>query len=128
VECGFDHRFYDRVRHLFGIGDQRAVALATIALAVGWTLALVVVMGHTLHAVTSMIPALLSAMGLSCSVHVVSEYYGAVRERQEGGPAQRVAAALEKVVLPVGLTGLATAVGFASLTLSPPRGSSACSR
>jgi predicted RND superfamily exporter protein len=103
----------------FRTGRAVWVPLATIALAVGWTLALVVAMGHTLNAVTFMIPALLSALGLSYSVHVVSEYYDAVRESQEGGPAQRVAAALEKVALPVGLTGLTTAVGFASLTLSP---------
>ena len=95
------------------------VPLATIALTVAWTLALVVAMGHTLNAVTFMIPALLATLGLSYSVHVVSEYYDAGRESQEGGPAQRVAAALEKVALPVGLTGLTTAVGFASLTLSP---------
>jgi len=95
------------------------VPLATIALAVGWTLALVVVLGQTLNAVTFMIPALLSALGLSYSVHVVSEYYDALRESRDGGPAQRVAVALAKVALPVGLTGLTTAVGFASLTLSP---------
>jgi len=103
----------------FRTGRGVWVPLATIALAVTWTLALVVAMGHSLNAVTFMIPALLTALGLCYSVHVVSEYYDAFRESREGGPAQRVAAALAKVALPVGLTGLTTAVGFASLTLSP---------
>jgi len=95
------------------------VPLATIAVAVAWALALVVAMGHSLNAVTVLIPALLTTLGLSYSVHVVSEYYDANRESQEGGPVQRVAAALAKVALPVALTGLTTAVGFAALTLSP---------
>jgi predicted RND superfamily exporter protein/CRP-like cAMP-binding protein len=95
------------------------VPLATIALAVAWTLALVVATGHSLNAVTVLIPPLLTTLGLSYSVHVVSEYYDATRESQGEGPAQRVAAALAKVALPVGLTGLTTAVGFASLALSP---------
>lgn len=95
------------------------VPLATIALAVAWTLALVVAMGISLNAVTVLIPPLLTTLGLSYSVHVVSEYYDAAGESGEGGPARRVAAALAKVALPVALTGLTTAVGFASLALSP---------
>jgi hydrophobe/amphiphile efflux-3 (HAE3) family protein len=95
------------------------VPLATIALSVAWTLALVVATGHSLNAVTVLIPPLLTTLGLSYSVHVVSEYYDATRESRGEGPAERVAAALAKVALPVGLTGLTTAVGFASLILSP---------
>jgi len=95
------------------------VPLATIALSVAWTLALVVAMGHSLNAITVLIPPLLTTLGLSYAVHVVSEYYDATRESQGDGPSQCVAVALTKVALPVGLTGLTTAVGFASLALSP---------
>ncbi len=91
--------------------------LATIAVSVAWTLAWVVVLGFDLNAVTSMIPPLLTTLALSYSVHVVAEYYDVVRDDPlAGGPVEEV---LSRVSLPVVITGLTTAVGFASLCLSP---------
>jgi len=48
--------------------------LVTIAVAVTWTLGLAAALGYELNAVTALIPALLTTLGLSYSVHVVSEY------------------------------------------------------
>ena len=134
--------------------------LLTIVVAVTWTLALVALRGEPLNALTSLVPPLLTALGLSYAVHVVSEFYqtpdepeqardehGQARDehgqaRDEHGQARsehgqtrdepgqtpdghaagsraRVARATRSVALPVALTGLTTAAGFASLALSP---------
>jgi len=99
--------------------------LVTIAVAVTWTLGLAAALGYELNAVTALIPALLTTLGLSYSVHVVSEYGDVEGEAagDEMDPASRrraqTATALAGVALPVGLTGLTTAAGFASLGLSP---------
>ncbi len=91
------------------------VPLVTVAVAVVWALGLMVATGHVLNAVTVLVPALLTTLGLSYAIHVVSEYYEVEGER----PAVRAAAATGQVQLPVLLTGLTTAIGFATLILSP---------
>jgi hydrophobe/amphiphile efflux-3 (HAE3) family protein len=99
--------------------------LVTIAVAVTWTLGLAVALGYELNAVTALVPALLTTLGLSYSVHVVSEYDDVEGEsgdeEADSAPRRReqVATAVAGVALPVGLTGLTTAAGFASLGLSP---------
>ena len=91
------------------------VPLVTVAVAVLWSLALTVLSGHVLNAVTVLVPALLTTLGLSYAVHVVSEYY----EVDDEEPARRAAHATAQVQLPVLLTALTTAIGFATLGLSP---------
>jgi predicted RND superfamily exporter protein/CRP-like cAMP-binding protein len=94
------------------------VPLATIAVAVTWSLALAALLGYELNAVTALVPPLLTTLGLSYAVHVVTEADQEARSLGVGG-ARPVALALVGVALPVGLTGATTAIGFASLALSP---------
>ncbi|MCP5056649.1 MAG: MMPL family transporter [bacterium] len=89
--------------------------LATVAVAVVWTLAFVVATGHGLNAITVLVPVLLTTLGISYAIHVVSEYY----EVEAESPAARAGLATSQVQLPVLLTGLTTAIGFATLVLSP---------
>ena len=95
------------------------IPLTTIAMAVTWTLGIAAGSGYELNAVTSLVPALLTTLGLSYAVHVVSQYYESGEEADFDDAGQRVAATLSHVSLPVILTGLTTAAGFASLALSP---------
>jgi predicted RND superfamily exporter protein len=95
------------------------IPLISIAMAVAWTLGIAAALGYELNAVTSLIPALLTTLGLSYAVHVVSEYQETGDATEGGGARARVTATLSHVTLPVFLTGLTTAAGFASLTLSP---------
>ncbi len=95
------------------------VPLATIALAVLWTLGLAAGSGHALNAVTVLVPPLLITLGLSYVVHVVSEYYEATRAHASAPPRERVGEALRHTALPLFTCGLTTAIGFASLCLSP---------
>jgi predicted RND superfamily exporter protein/CRP-like cAMP-binding protein len=95
------------------------VPLISIAMAVAWTLGIATALGFELNAVTSLVPALLTTLGLSYAVHVVSEYQETGDKTEAGGAAERVRETLSHVTLPVVLTGVTTAAGFASLALSP---------
>ena len=95
------------------------VPLATIAIAVLWTLALVVLSGEALNAVTTLVPALLTTLGLAYAVHVTTGYYEAAREHPDVPSRELAGHAMREVGLPVLLTGVTTAVGLGSLVLSP---------
>jgi hydrophobe/amphiphile efflux-3 (HAE3) family protein len=93
--------------------------LATISVAVLWTLGLAAALGHALNAVTVLVPPLLITLGLSYAVHVVSEYYEEAREHGERPRAEWIGEALQRTALPLSTCGLTTAVGFGTLCLSP---------
>jgi predicted RND superfamily exporter protein len=93
------------------------VPLSSVAISVLWTLATIAALGYSLNIVTVLVPSLLMILSLSYSIHVVSEFLevpeaGEEAQDPEAGP-------LHRVFLPVALTGLTTATGFLSLTLSP---------
>jgi predicted RND superfamily exporter protein len=93
------------------------VPLSSVAISVLWTLSTVVALDYSLNIVTVLVPSLLMILSLSYAIHVVSEFLEAT-----GGHEDRqslATAALQGVFLPVILTGLTTAAGFLSLTLSP---------
>ena len=106
---------------LLAFRTMRGVVLpvASIGVAVLWTVGVVAALGQSLNAVTSLVPPLLTALGLSYSVHVVSEYYDVARTTAGLGSRAIVGEAMRRVALPVILTGITTAAGFASLLLSP---------
>jgi hydrophobe/amphiphile efflux-3 (HAE3) family protein len=93
--------------------------LATICLGLLWTLGLAAAVGHALNAVTVLVPPLLVTLGLSYTVHVVSEYYDEMRAHAGSGVRERMGDALHRTALPLFTCGVTTAVGFATLCLSP---------
>ena len=103
----------------FRTGRGIALPLATISLSVLWTLGLAAAFGHALNAVTVLVPPLLVTLGLSYTVHVVSEYYDEVRAHAGVDLPELVGEALQRTALPLFTCGVTTAVGFASLCLSP---------
>ncbi len=93
------------------------VPLSTAAISVICTLAVVVKLGYTLNIVTVLVPTMLMIISLSYSIHVVTEFLELTNQTDHH---QRTTAdALRNVFLPVVFTGLTTAIGFLSLTLSP---------
>jgi predicted RND superfamily exporter protein len=100
-------------RSLYGV----LVPLLTVTISTIWTLALVVWLGYSLTMVTVLVPPLLLVLGLTYSVHVVSEHRMVVMENSARG--DPLAETLDQVALPVALTGLTTVAGFLSLTISP---------
>lgn len=97
------------------------VPMTTIGLALAWTLAVVAMTGRPLNIITLLVPAIVQTVGFAYAIHVVSAFYDAVRQGAARGAKRGEAAreALAEVALPVILTGLTTAAGFLSLTLSP---------
>ncbi|MGI9264716.1 MAG: efflux RND transporter permease subunit, partial [Gammaproteobacteria bacterium] len=93
------------------------VPLSSVAISVLWTLATIAALDYSLNIVTVLVPSLLMILSLSYSIHVVSEFLEAAGET--GNRQSLTSAALRRVFLPVVLTGLTTATGFLSLTLSP---------
>ncbi|MEN8801157.1 MAG: efflux RND transporter permease subunit [Thiogranum sp.] len=93
------------------------VPLSSVAISVLWTLATIAALDYSLNIVTVLVPSLLMILSLSYSIHVVSEFLEAAGE--SGDRQSLASAALRRVFLPVVLTGLTTATGFLSLTLSP---------
>ncbi|MCP4006745.1 MAG: MMPL family transporter [bacterium] len=93
--------------------------LVTVVVALIWTMGVAGAAGRPLNQVTVLVPLLILILGLSYSVHVVSEFFDEVREDPESSAAESMRRALMKVWLPVSLTGLTTAVGFLSVLLTP---------
>jgi len=91
--------------------------LATVVIGVILTLGIITSLGYSLSMISVLVPPLLMILGLSYSVHVVSEYYQ-YREATGDGIA-RVRKTLRQVLLPVLLTGLTTVAGFVALMVSP---------
>ena len=98
-------------RRLIGV----LVPLTTVGIAVIWALAIIVKLGYTLNIVTVLVPTLLMIICLSYSVHVVTEFLEVAKAKSS----RTFDEALRSVFLPVVFTGLTTAIGFLTLTLSP---------
>jgi len=93
------------------------VPLSSVAISVLWTLATIAALDYSLNLVTVLVPSLLMILSLSYAIHVVAEFLEVDSENEDSQSSD--SAALQRVFLPVVLTGLTTAAGFLSLTLSP---------
>ncbi|MBW2273527.1 MAG: MMPL family transporter [Deltaproteobacteria bacterium] len=93
------------------------VPVLTTLLALVWTLGAVAAAGVSLNLVTALVPSLILVVGFAYAIHIVSEYHDELRTAPD--EPEPVRAALDKVALPVALTGLTTAAGFLALTVSP---------
>jgi uncharacterized protein len=93
------------------------VPLSTVGISVIWTMAITAGLGYSLNIVTTLVPTLLMIISLSYSIHVTAEFQELARHGNRDS--NRAAAALLSVFVPVVFTGLTTAIGFLSLTLSP---------
>ncbi len=94
------------------------IPVATIGIALIWTLGVIAAVGGSLNLVTVVIPPLVLVVGFAYAIHVVSEYYEALGSGERRSAEAPVSAALERVALPVLLTGATTAAGLLSLTTS----------
>jgi predicted RND superfamily exporter protein len=95
--------------------------MATIVIALTWTLATLSALGRPLNLITSLVPPLLVTMGLAYCAHVLSEFETLVREHGPPDPVARIAMLLKEVVVPVSVTGLTTIAGLLALLLNEQR-------
>jgi hydrophobe/amphiphile efflux-3 (HAE3) family protein len=88
---------------------------SVVVLTVLWTMGLTGHMGLPMTVVASAVPIIMVAISASYGIHVLHHYYEAVRE----GEAHPVRATLEKVTPSIGMVGLVSALGSASLLTFP---------
>jgi uncharacterized protein len=81
------------------------------------TMGLLIGLGYTVHIMSSMIPIFLMPIAVVASVHVLSSFSDRYRPGQD--PQAVMAAVMQTLYKPIIFTALTTAVGFASLTLTP---------
>jgi predicted RND superfamily exporter protein len=93
-----------------------ALPLAAVGAALVWTFGSMVLLGKSITLGTFVLPPLLLVVGSAYAIHVMSLYY---EQAEQGGDAFTVTAgALDRVWVPVGISGLTTVVGFASLMVN----------
>jgi predicted RND superfamily exporter protein len=95
--------------------------LLTVGIALLWTMGVAAWLGRPLNLVTVLVPPLMTIVGLSYGVYVVSGYYDELARRPDTPPHALLVAALREVSLPVALAALTTLVGFLSMLSSPMR-------
>jgi predicted RND superfamily exporter protein len=86
-------------------------------LSVVWALGIMAFLGYPVTLLTALIPTLLITIGFTEDVHLIAEYHEKLRRGYKKEEALRRAA--ETVGMPLFVTSFTTAVGFASLSLSP---------
>ena len=97
------------------------VPVATLVVALIWTMGFVAAIGHELNIITTLIPPLVLIVGFAYVIHVVMAHWSAARAHGGEGAASRDLAtrALEHSGFPVLLTAITTMAGFLSLQASP---------
>ena len=104
---------------VFGSARAAIIPTITIGAASVWTLAIMAATGHSINMVTSIVPVLVTTLGLATAMYVQSEYRASRTERLRGTAA--VAHTLDAVLLPITMTCLTTVAGFLALLVSPLR-------
>jgi predicted RND superfamily exporter protein len=93
--------------------------LATIAACLVTTFGLMGWLGVPVYLTTTVLPVILTAVGVTDQVHVYHRYAALRRGRPELDPAALAAATMDEMAWPVAQTWVTTAVGFLSFALSP---------
>lgn len=105
------------------------VVLTMILISILYTFGFMGAMGYKITILSVLIPAVISAIGVADSVHIISEFEDEIRKEksgEEGGKpintksaiTQTIGSSLKKMFLPCLLTSVTTAAGFLSLTSS----------
>jgi predicted RND superfamily exporter protein len=90
------------------------IPLITAAISVVWTLGFMAAAGIPITLLTAMIPALIIVIGAVEDVHMVSSYFEGLEEGQSDIRARAIAHMARHVGLPVLITSMTTAIGFAA--------------
>src|SRR5881396_1262920 len=93
-----------------------SLPILAVAMALVWTLGVIVLAGKALTFGTSVLPPLLLVVGSSYAIHVMARYY----EQVDAGapPDEVVVRAFARVWLPLVISALTTVIGFGSLMVN----------
>ena len=93
-----------------------SLPILAVAMALVWSLGVIVLAGKALTFGTSVLPPLLLVVGSSYAIHVMARYY----EQVDAGapPDEVVVRAFARVWLPLAISALTTVIGFGSLMVN----------
>jgi predicted RND superfamily exporter protein len=89
------------------------VAIASVI----WTMGLLIVTGHTVHIMSSMIPIFLIPIAVLNSIHIISEFHD--RYQKYKHKKTTIRNTISDLFMPMLFTSLTTIVGFLSLATTP---------
>jgi len=81
------------------------------------TMGLLVVTGHTIHIMSSMIPIFIMPIAVLDSVHILSEFFDRYRKTKDRR--KTILEVMDALFLPMLCTSLTTTAGFGSMALTP---------
>jgi predicted RND superfamily exporter protein len=102
--------------YLFRKVQYVLLPLASMGLALVWTLGLMTYLRIPLSMLTMIVPVFLVAVGTAYCLHIVSEYITCQREAKS--PTEAVTKTYSNIALPTSLAVLTTAIGLGSLLVS----------
>ena len=94
-------------------------ALASVAIALVWTLATSVLLHLPLNLVTAIVPPLVITIGLSYTVHLLSAFIIAQRNEALHTRRERIAWVISRIAPGMALSAFTTIAGFLALLLNP---------
>jgi uncharacterized protein len=94
------------------------VSMVTVAIALLWTVATVSLLGLTLNLVTAIVPPMVLTLGLTYTIHVLSDYLKHEPGAQPA-PIERAQATMAHIAVPIGLSFVTTVIGFLGFLPSP---------
>jgi len=86
-------------------------------MAVIWSMGLLIMMGFTVHIMSSMIPIFLIPIAVLNSIHIISEFHDKYKKFKHKDATIRHS--IEELFVPMLFTSLTTVAGFLSLALTP---------
>ena len=92
-------------------------AMIVAVMTVIWTMGLLIGTGFTLHIMSSMIPIFLMPIAVVDSIHILSEFHD--RFSGSAGRREALGEVMDELFTPMAYTSLTSAVGFASLMMTP---------
>jgi predicted RND superfamily exporter protein len=86
-------------------------------MAVIWSMGLLIITGHTVHIMASMIPIFLIPIAVLNSIHIISEFHDHYKKYKHKDATIRHS--INELFIPMLFTSLTTIVGFISLAMTP---------
>ncbi len=86
-------------------------------MSVVWAMGLLILTGHTVHIMSSMIPIFLIPISVLNSIHIISEFHDHYKKYKHKGATIRHS--INELFTPMLFTSLTTVAGFISLALTP---------
>ncbi len=94
-----------------------AAPMILAVIAVIWTMALLIMTGHTIHIMSSMIPIFIMPMAVLDSVHILSLFFDRYQETRDRKGT--ILSVMDTLFMAMLYTSLTTVAGFASLATTP---------